>query len=108
MAKAKYYLMTCDAISGEEAERIGLISLCVPDDQVQAKALEVAMKLANGARTAISHTKYALNNWLRMMGPNFDASLALEFLNFTGNEPKEGLASFKEKRPPKFPKKNFA
>ena len=35
MAKAKYYLLTCDALSGEEAERIGLVSLCVDDDEVQ-------------------------------------------------------------------------
>ena len=35
MAKAKYYLLTCDTLSGEEAERIGLVSLCVDDDQVQ-------------------------------------------------------------------------
>ena len=33
MAKAKYYLLTCDAMSGEEAERIGLVSLCVDDDR---------------------------------------------------------------------------
>ena len=27
MAKAKYYLLTCEPLTGEEAERIGLISL---------------------------------------------------------------------------------
>jgi enoyl-CoA hydratase len=31
MAKAKYYLLTCVTLSGEEAERIGLVSLCVDD-----------------------------------------------------------------------------
>ena len=30
MAKAKYYLLTCDFIDGKEAERIGLVSLCAP------------------------------------------------------------------------------
>lgn len=104
MAKAKYYLLTCDALTGEEAERIGLVSLCVADEDLEAKSLDVARKLANGARTAISHTKYALNNYLRMMGPNFDASLALEFLAWDGPEAREGLASFKEKRKPNFPK----
>jgi enoyl-CoA hydratase len=104
MAKAKYYLLTCDALTGEEAERIGLVSLAVPDEELEAKSLEVAKKLANGARTAISHTKYALNNYLRMMGPNFDTSLALEFLAWDGPEAKEGLASFRDKRRPNFPK----
>ena len=53
MAKAKYYLLTCDPLSGQEAERIGLISLCVPDEELDAKALAVATKLANGATRAI-------------------------------------------------------
>ena len=104
MAKAKYYLLTCDALSGEEAERIGLVSLCVEDDVLQETALKVAQKLANGAPSAIRWTKYALNNWLRMMGPSFDASLALEFMGFSGPEVKEGVASLKEKRKPDFPK----
>jgi enoyl-CoA hydratase len=103
MAKAKYYLLTCDRLSGEEAERIGLVSLAVEDAELDAKAEEVANKLANGAPTAIRWTKYALNNWLRQAGPSFDASLALEFLGFTGPEVVEGLASHREKRKPVFP-----
>lgn len=104
MAKAKYYLLTCDPLSGEEAERIGLVSLCVDDDKLQDKALEVATKLASGAQTAIRMTKYALNNWLRMAGPTFDASLAMEWMAWDGPEVREGLASIKEKRKAEFPK----
>lgn len=102
MAKAKYYLLLCDSISGAEAEKIGLISLAVPDEELDAKAVEVATRLAEGAQSAIRFTKYALNNWYRMAGPSFDASLALEFLGFTGPEAREGLASHKEKRRPEF------
>jgi enoyl-CoA hydratase len=102
MAKAKYYLLTCDPLSGAEAERIGLVSLCVPDAELDAKALEVATKLANGAQQAIRWTKLSLNNWLRSAGPAFDASAALEMLGFTGPEAREGLASHREKRKPKF------
>ena len=102
MAKAKYYLLTCEPLSGEEAERIGLVSLCVDDDELFDKALEVATKLAAGAPSAIRWTKYALNNWLRAMGPSFDASLALEMLGFTGPEAVEGLAALREKRAPSF------
>ena len=101
-AKAKYYLLLCESVDGEEAERIGLVSMCVEDDQLEAKGLEVATKLAEGAQTSIRFTKYALNNWLRMMGPSFDASTALEMLGFMGPEVKEGLASHLEKRKPKF------
>jgi enoyl-CoA hydratase len=103
MAKAKYYLLLCEPVSGEEAERIGLVSLCVEDAELQDKALEVAQRLASGAQTAIRWSKYALNNWLRQAGPIYDTSTALEMLGFTGNEAKEGLASLREKRKPDFP-----
>jgi enoyl-CoA hydratase len=103
MAKAKYYLLLCEQVSGEEAERIGLISMVCEEAQLNEKALEVARKLASGAQTALRWTKYSLNNWLRMAGPSFDTSLALEMLGFTGPEAKEGLASLKEKRKPSFP-----
>ena len=103
MAKAKYYLLTCDTVTGEEAEKLGLVSLACEEAELQAKALEVARKIAGGAQTAIRWTKYSLNNWLRMAGPSFDASLALEMLGFTGPEAKEGVAALKEKRKPSFP-----
>jgi enoyl-CoA hydratase len=102
MAKAKYYLMLCEPISGEEAERIGLVSLAVDEDQLFGRALEIAERLAAGSPTAIRWTKHALNNWLRMMGPTFDNSIALEFLGLTGPDILEGLASLKEKRSPRF------
>ena len=102
MAKAKYYLLLCEPVSGEEAERIGLVSLCADDDKVQETALEVARKLARGAPSAVRWTKYALNNWYRMAGPTFDTSLALEFMGFSGPDAREGLASLKEKRRPNF------
>lgn len=103
MAKAKYHLLLCEPLNGEQAERLGLVSLCVEDDELQAKALEVAIKLANGAQSAIRWTKYSLNNWLRQAGPIFDASLALEMMGFGGPEVREGLDAYLEKRPPTFP-----
>ena len=104
MAKAKYYLLTCESLGGEEAERIGLVSLCVEDDVLDETAIEVAGKLARGAPSAIRFTKYALNHWLRLAGPSFDASLALEFMGWTGDEVREGIESLREKRKPDFPK----
>lgn len=103
MAKAKYYLLTCEPLDGAEAERIGLVSLCVEDDALDETALDIARKLARGAPSAVRLTKYALNNWLRLAGPSFDASLALEFLGWTGEEVREGIASLREKRRPEFP-----
>ncbi|MCW5621693.1 MAG: enoyl-CoA hydratase/isomerase family protein [Burkholderiales bacterium] len=102
MAKAKYYLLLCEEISGEEAERIGLVSLCVDEARLLDKAHEVARKLARGSQSALRWTKYSLNNWLRQAGPAFDTSLALEMLGFSGPDLREGLRSLREKRPPQF------
>jgi enoyl-CoA hydratase len=103
MAKAKYYLMTAEFIDGKEAERIGLVSLCVPADQLMDKAMEVARKLARGPQQAVRFTKRSLNNWLRVAGPAFDASLALEMMGFFGADLTEGVAALQEKRQPSFP-----
>jgi enoyl-CoA hydratase len=103
MAKAKYYLLLCEPVSGEEAERIGLVSLAVDESELVAKAFEVANRLAQGSQTAIRWTKYALNNWLRSAGPTFDASLALEFMGFSGPDVHEGMKSRRERRAPDFP-----
>jgi enoyl-CoA hydratase len=103
MAKAKYYLLTADFIDGREAERIGLVSRCVPGDQLLPTAFDVATRLATGPQLAIRWTKRALNNWLRQAGPIFDASLALEMLNFFDEDVAEGAAAIIEKRPPRFP-----
>jgi enoyl-CoA hydratase len=102
MAKAKYYLLTCETLTGEEAERLGLVSLCVDEGEVHAKALEVARQLARGAQSAIRWTKHTLNHWYRMLVPVFDASLAYEFYGFAGPDAAEGLAAHREKRAPSF------
>jgi enoyl-CoA hydratase len=102
MAKAKYYLLTCDTLLGEEAERIGLVSTCVDDDDVLATATRLAENLAQGAQDAIRWTKHSLNHWYRMFAPAFETSLGLEFLGFSGPDVQEGLAAHREKRPAQF------
>jgi len=103
MARAKRYLLTADFLDAKEAERIGLVSMVVPADQLMPTAMEFAEKLARGPQPAIRWTKRALNQWLRMMGPAFDYSLATEMLGFFGPDVREGLQALKEKRPPQFP-----
>ena len=103
LAKAKYYLMTCKPLSGEQAERIGLVSLCVEDADLQRVALDSArprercaerdpldevraQQLAARQRPAIRYVDGARN------------------LGFTGAEAREGLAPrILEKRKPQFP-----
>ncbi|HEX5246144.1 MAG TPA: enoyl-CoA hydratase/isomerase family protein [Gaiellaceae bacterium] len=102
LAKAKYHLLLCEPVDGAEAERIGLVSLCVPADELEERALEISRRLAAGSQAAIAHTKLALNNWLRAASPAFDASLALEFLDMTGPDVAEGVAAVRGRRAPKF------
>jgi enoyl-CoA hydratase len=102
MAKAKYYLLTCEALTGEEAERIGLVSLCVDDDHLAERSLQVAKRIAAGSVTATRWTKNTLNNWYRQQGPSFDASVAMEMYGFGLRDAREGLAAHREKRAPDF------
>lgn len=102
MAKAKYYLLTNEILRGEEAERIGMVSQCVDDDQVQTTARQIAEKISRGSKSAISATKHSLNNWYRQAFPIFDASLGYEFFGFGGPDVVEGLAAHREKRDPEF------
>jgi enoyl-CoA hydratase len=102
LARAKYHLLLCNAIDGREAERIGLVSLAVPDEELLPKAREVARTLAAGSPTALAFTKRSLNHWLRTAWPAFEHSLALEALGFAGSDAREGLSALEQKRPPRF------
>jgi enoyl-CoA hydratase len=103
MAKARYYLLTGEMVTGEEAERLGMVSKALPREEVLDEALRVADTLATGSQLAIRWTKRALNNWLKMAGPIFDQSAAYEMLCFLGPDVIEGAAALEEKRAPRFP-----
>jgi len=102
MAKAKYYLLLCETVSGEEAERIGLVSRVVEADALQQEALAIARRLAQGSQSAIAATKRSLNHWLRAAWPAFEASLEAEIAGFAQADAREGVAAIREKRPPRF------
>ncbi|MFY2834664.1 enoyl-CoA hydratase/isomerase family protein [Achromobacter xylosoxidans] len=108
VAKAKYYLMTADFIDGKEAERLGLVTFCVPKEALMDKTLEVAARLARGSQTAIRATKKSINNWMRAAGPIFDNSLAMEMLGFLGADAREGLEAIRGKREPDFPSARYS
>ena len=103
MPKAKLYLLTADLLDGKEADRIGLVSMCVPREKLMETAFATADKLALLPQRAIRWTKRCLNHWLRQAGPIFDLSVAYEGLNFFEPDAREGLAAFNEKRKPVFP-----
>jgi enoyl-CoA hydratase len=80
MAKSKYYLLTSEELSGRDAERIGLVSLTVPDGTAYERALAVAADLQGKDRDAVRWTKWALNGWLRQSSAIFESAVAYEFL----------------------------
>ncbi len=100
MAKAKYYLLTCDFMDGRTADRIGLVSKAVPAEEVLPEAMRVATRIAAGPQDAARLTKRALNLWLKQAAPAFDASLGFEMLTFMGHDAGEGTAALREKRRP--------
>lgn len=103
MAKSRYYLMTGEMLTGEEAERIGLVSKALPREEVLDEALRVANVMATGAQQAIRLTKRTLNSWVRQAAPIFDQSAAYEMLTFMSPDVVEGYTALREKREPVFP-----
>ena len=103
MAKAKYYLLTADFLDGREAERIGLVSRCVPAERGPRRgARDRRTRSRPGPQHAARWTKRTLNHWLRAALPAFDASVAYEMLSFMGPDVHEGAQAIVERRPPRF------
>ena len=68
-AKAKYHLLRSDTLSAEVAERIGLISCMVENEDLLSEALAYAGDIAERDPVMMSWTKRALNYGLRTFGP---------------------------------------
>ncbi len=101
--RAKYYLMTGDRISGEEAERAGLVNFLVEDDEILDKALEIADRLAAGPGLAISASKVGINQYIKMVSNLvLPYSFAAEMQTFRSKDAQEAVKAFQEKRDPKF------
>ena len=101
--RAKYYLMTGDQITGDEAYEMGLVNFVVDDDQIEAKALEIADRLASGPGLAIAASKVGINQYIKMVS-NLVMPLAFsaEMATFTSEDAAEAAAAFNEKRQPQF------
>jgi enoyl-CoA hydratase len=101
MARAKYVLLTGDSVDGREAADIGLVSKAVPAGQTLEEALRVAAQLVTRAPLALSWTKRSLNSWLRLAGPAFEQSLALEMLSFPHDAARASFSALARRSSPK-------
>jgi enoyl-CoA hydratase/carnithine racemase len=103
VAKAGDLLLTGRMIDAAEADRIGLVSRVVPEDQLESVAREIAMTLAKGAPLAISLTKASINKALMMDLPTaLESEARAQSLLFMTEDFREAVAAFLEKREPVF------
>ena len=72
MGRAKELLFTGRIIDAAEADRIGLVNRVVPDDQVEAAAMETAAQIARQGALAVRMSKLAVNASARAH-PAFEA-----------------------------------
>jgi enoyl-CoA hydratase len=101
--RAKELLLTGDLVTAAEAHRIGLANRVMSADQVVPAAIELAERLARGPALAIQWTKLSINRMLRQATESIlDTSLALEGITIASRDHAEGIASFLEKRAPRF------
>ena len=91
------------ALSAEEALKFGLVSQVAPAGDVEARAMDLAERLANAAPIANAYAKEAI---LAGMDLPLDQALRLEadlaVLLHASRDRDEGIRAFLEKRPPKF------
>jgi enoyl-CoA hydratase len=101
--RAKYYLMTGNRIPAEEAERLGLVNFVVEDGELMERTLELADRLAAGPALAISASKVAVNQYMKMVSNVvLPLSLKLEEGTMASEDFREAVLAFAEKREPNY------
>jgi enoyl-CoA hydratase len=101
--KAKELLFLGDTIAAKEAERIGLVTYCVPDAELDERVNALADRLAKGARLAIGWTKRSINHTIRMLAQGtMENGLLLETLSHLTRDHGEAIDAFMSKRKPQF------
>ncbi|MFE5538004.1 enoyl-CoA hydratase/isomerase family protein [Streptomyces sp. NPDC056492] len=101
--KAKELMFFGDAVPAAEAERLGLVNRVVPDGELEAAAREWAERLAQGPTRALALTKQLVNASLDGgRAAALDAEATAQEINMTTADANEGVASFVERRSPKY------
>jgi enoyl-CoA hydratase/carnithine racemase len=103
LAKASELLMLGDKIDAEEAHRIGLFNEVVEHEELMARAMEIARRLAAGPSFSIGMTKELLNNAMSIdLDTALDAEARAQTICMMGEDFKEFHRAFSEKREPIF------
>lgn len=104
LAKACQYVFTGDFLEAAEAERLGVLNILVPADELEKETMKLAQKIAKGPPIALKLAKLQMYKGLEID----NLPLALEFVAAAETIPhfsedwREGLRAFAEKREPHF------
>jgi 2-(1,2-epoxy-1,2-dihydrophenyl)acetyl-CoA isomerase len=102
-ARAAEIALVGDPIDADEALRIGLVNRVVAADTLMAEARALADRLAAGAPQANAITKHALQrSWSIDLDDALEDEARLQGEAGATADHVEGLAAFREKRPPRF------
>jgi 2-(1,2-epoxy-1,2-dihydrophenyl)acetyl-CoA isomerase len=97
--KATAYMMMAEKVSGEEAEKVGMIYKVFPDEVFDEESFKVALVLAQMPSKAIALTKEALN---RSVTNNFEDQLnaeeSLQMLAARSGEFAQRIGAFLQKK----------
>ena len=99
-ANAKYLLFTTEMVDANEALRIGLAQKVVPINELMETALKIAKTIAGKGPNAIKAVKQTVNFGLNNGYSKGSEKEQEEFANQFGEQGKEGMTAFLEKRKP--------
>lgn len=101
--RAAELALTGDTIDAEEAQRIGLVSRVVPDEQLMAEAHKLAERVAVNPPRAVRLAKRLLREAQHArLSDVLELSAAFQALAHETADHKEAVDAFTEKRAPKF------
>ena len=100
MGQAMRMILSGDMIPAAEAKEIGLVDLVFPADEMRAKTLELAQKIASKSPLTLKVAKEALRASEKLAiedGITYERDLFC--LCFSSKDKEEGVAAFLDKRP---------
>ena len=103
LGKAAEMLFTGDFLEAEEAYRLGFLNKLVPEEDLRAATVEMALKIAAGPPIAIRLAKLMLYKGLEFdLETALKMAAAVETITLTSRDHEEGAAAFRESRKPAF------
>jgi enoyl-CoA hydratase len=101
--KAMELMLTGDMLTAEEAERLGLVNHVYAPEELEAKTMELAGRIAEMSPVALAMAKQSVKNAARMnLREGLDSEVDLFALCFSSEDKEEGVRAFIEKRKAEF------